>query len=464
MRRRLIKFASVSLILLLSFSIASANVYAATKPILREGMKSSAVKNLQSTLKKLGYFSPALTGYFGSATVSAVKKFQKKHDIPVTGVVATLTYNKINALLKPAVPKNATAKSIQSKNIQKPEGLKIRSTGKDVSKLQNNLKLLGYMKVSPTGDFGPITEGALIQFQKNYKLDPNGVASPATLSVIERLSGQRGSSSRGDVNRGEENKSSTDTQVVHEPLYPVKLKWISGLPQVPFLKGVGKYEGVVIHFTDNMRDTAQIEADYQKLHWRKAFVHEFIDPNEVIQVSNPDYKSWGAGEKANDRFIHLELCHADTQSDFDASFSRITQRAAEYLYRLQLGVSPAKADGTGTLWGHMDVSRYLGGTDHTDPVAYLSSWGISWDDVISSVTEKYNFLLSGEDTDARETSEKSNNPGETSIESSDTEETSIENTTGANSVESNNTGETTKENTDMEKQLTEKPMIENPQE
>ena len=390
MRKRLIKLAVVGLILLLSFSIASVNTYAATgKPILKEGMNGNAVKTLQSNLKRLGFFSQNPTGYYGDYTISAVKKFQKKYNIPATGVVATLTYNKLDALLKPA-PKKAPAKSTQSKNAQKPvslktqkpDGFKMGSASQEVLKLQNNLTLLGYMKVSPTGDFGPITESALSQFQKYCGLDPNGVADSKTLSVIDRLLGQTDGISRGgDVDHGDASQAGASggsvdqgsaIQVDFKPLSAIKLEWIPGLPQAPFLKGVGKYEGVVIHYTASPNDTAQTEADHEKKHWQTAFVHEFIDADEIIQVADPDYKSWGAGERANDRFIHLELCDAANQSDFNISFEKITLRAAEYLYINKLGVTPAKADGTGTLWGHMDVSNYLGFTDHTDPVAYLA--------------------------------------------------------------------------------------------
>ncbi len=416
MRKRLIKLVVASLIFLLSLSIASVNTYAATsKPILKEGMNGSAVKTLQSNLKRLGFFSQNPTGYYGDYTISAVKKFQKKYNIPATGVVATLTYNKLDALLKPAAPKKAPAKSTQSKitqksvssKIQKPNGLRKGSASQEVLKLQNNLTLLGYMKVPPTGNFGPITESALIQFQKYYKLDPNGVADSKTLSVIDRLIGETDSMSRGgDVDRedavqegisvGNVNQGSV-LQVNFKPLSTVRLEWIPGLPQAPFLKGVGKYEGVVLHYTASPNDTARTEADHEKKYWRNAFVHEFIDPNEIIQVADPDYKSWGAGERANDRFIHLELCDAANQNDFNISFEKITLRAAEYLYINKLGVTPARADGTGTLWGHMDVTKYLGFTNHTDPVAYLAKWGKTWNDVINSVAEKYSALASGKD-------------------------------------------------------------------
>ena len=416
MRKRLIKLLSFGLIFLLSFSVISADTYAASsRPILKSGMSGSPVKTLQSNLKKLGFFSNAPTGYYGDLTVAAVKKFQKKYGIPATGVVATLTYNKLDKLLKPKAPAKTTTKS-SSKPAQKPvksepAGLKEGSAGQQVTKLQNDLRLLGYMKVTPTGDFGPITGNAVYQLQKYYGMDPNGIADNKTLSVIGRLLGQNDSASRGgDADRGDIDRGSTgsgaegalDTaqgsivQNVVDPLYKVTKDWIPGIPKIPFLKGVGKYGGVVIHYTASPGDNARSEADHERKYWSRAFVHEFIDPNEIIQVADPDYKSWGVGESGNDRFINLELCDASNQRDFDVSFDKITQRAAEYLYARELGVTPAKADGTGTLWGHFQVSDYLGDTNHSDPVAYLAKWGKSWNDVISKVTEKYNAMASGQ--------------------------------------------------------------------
>ncbi|NMA33007.1 MAG: peptidoglycan-binding protein, partial [Clostridiaceae bacterium] len=164
----------ICIILLLSFLASSAVAFAASKPVLRKGMKSEAVKTLQKNLKKLGFFNTEPTGYFGEITLAAVKKFQKKYNIPTTGVVATLTHAKLDQLL------SKTEKP-------KPAGLKQGSTGNEVRKLQEDLNTLGYMKVKPTGHFGPITESALIQLQKYYEIEPHGVADKTTLSLIERL-------------------------------------------------------------------------------------------------------------------------------------------------------------------------------------------------------------------------------------------------------------------------------------
>ncbi|UJF35008.1 peptidoglycan recognition protein family protein [Paenibacillus hexagrammi] len=178
-------------------------------------------------------------------------------------------------------------------------------------------------------------------------------------------------------------------------LYPVIVDWIPGLPQIPYRNGIGEWEGVVMHQTANPNDTARSERAYEASTFQNAFVHEFIDPNEIIQVANPDYMAYGAGSQANPRFIHLELCSANSQDEFNRSFDRWCQRAAYFLSQRSLGVIPAKADGTGTLWSHDEVSRWLGGTTHTDPIEYLASWGKTWQDVIDSVQEQYTDIVTG---------------------------------------------------------------------
>lgn len=381
MRKRTIKLISIGIILVLAFLIASSGTLAASKPTLKKGMSGSAVKTLQLNLKKLGFFSAAVTGYYGDITVTAVKKFQKKYKIPTTGVVATLTHNKLDSLLKPK-PKPAPPPK------PKPDGLQTGNTGDQVLQLQSDLKTLGYMKAAPTGEFNTLTENALMQLQKKHGIEQHGVADTLTLSLIDRLLEQDSLSSRG----GSERENTVPVEII--PLYEVKKDWVGAAPQAPYIDGVGKYQGVVFHYTDNPGDSARFEADYVKSNWRSAFVHEFIDADEIIQVADPDYKAWGAGQYANDKFIHLELCHESTKNDFDISYKKIIRRTAEYLYINQLGVSPAKSDGSGTLWGHIDVTRYLGGTDHSDPIAYLAKWDITWSDVIEDVTDQYNELAS----------------------------------------------------------------------
>ena len=76
--------------------------------------------------------------------------------------------------------------------------LKSGMNSSSVSKLQKDLKTLGFMSISPTGYFGDITKAAVIKFQKKYSLTPDGIAGAQTLGKIDKLSGRTTTVSRGD--------------------------------------------------------------------------------------------------------------------------------------------------------------------------------------------------------------------------------------------------------------------------
>lgn len=75
-----------------------------TQPMIitRYGEKSSAVKDLQEKLIKLGYDvgKDGADGEFGRNTLAAVKKFQKEHKLVADGQVGDLTRAALEAALK----------------------------------------------------------------------------------------------------------------------------------------------------------------------------------------------------------------------------------------------------------------------------------------------------------------------------------------------------------------------------
>ncbi|ETP70261.1 hypothetical protein G159_02950 [Planococcus glaciei CHR43] len=79
-------------VLFLSFSQAEAEAHG---PDLHSGSKGQAVTELQTKLKKLGYFHVTPTGYYGSITETAVSQFQRDFGVPATGYTGTLTRNKL---------------------------------------------------------------------------------------------------------------------------------------------------------------------------------------------------------------------------------------------------------------------------------------------------------------------------------------------------------------------------------
>ncbi len=56
---------------------------------LRKGDAGAIVQSVQQRLKKYGYFDGEVTSYFGSATETAVKAFQKNNGLKVDGVVGS---------------------------------------------------------------------------------------------------------------------------------------------------------------------------------------------------------------------------------------------------------------------------------------------------------------------------------------------------------------------------------------
>lgn len=153
-----------------------------------------------------------------------------------------------------------------------------------------------------------------------------------------------------------------------------------------------KPEGVCLHFTANYNSTLDSELRYMAKNVKKAFVQAYVDADHCVECANPDLGAYGAGRHGNDRFIHIELCVAHDPVSFERSFDRYCWMTAYYLRKYNLQLIPAKSNGTGTLWTHWHVTKYLGGTTHTDPFNYLKRWGVTWETIYSRVAKHYQEL------------------------------------------------------------------------
>lgn len=135
----------------------------------------------------------------------------------------------------------------------------------------------------------------------------------------------------------------------------------------------GRPNMIVVHETANPNDSIWGEINYEKSHYNSAFVHAFVDNNSIIQISNTDHEAWGAAYPANGRAVQFEQVEVYGGWNFAAELVNAAYYTA---YKMkQYGMYPRIADGdlNATLWSHHDVSRYLGGTDHTDPDSYWSN-------------------------------------------------------------------------------------------
>ncbi|MBY8908332.1 glucosaminidase domain-containing protein [Salinicoccus roseus] len=173
---------------------------------------------------------------------------------------------------------------------------------------------------------------------------------------------------------------------------------IAGLPKYNYRNGIGKPEGVVLHETANDYSTINGEINWMSRNYNNAFVHAFVDKDNIIQVADTDHLAWGAGPNANPRFMHVELVRHDNKHDFAKSINNYTDYIANLLYKYKLPVDSAEADANGTLWSHKAISTHLGGTNHIDPYTYFDKFGYSYRDVENLIEEKYMDLYNKKTT------------------------------------------------------------------
>ncbi|MBD0263225.1 MAG: peptidoglycan-binding protein [Tolypothrix sp. Co-bin9] len=137
------------------------------------GSSGSEVTNTQKCLKKLGYFNGPVTGNFASLTQKAVIGFQRANRLAADGVVGISTERSLQ-------------QACQARN---PGGnvigdLRQGSRGASVSRLQQDLRQLGYFYGPVNGNFGLDTQQAVIRFQQASGLRADGVVGSRTKQAI----------------------------------------------------------------------------------------------------------------------------------------------------------------------------------------------------------------------------------------------------------------------------------------
>jgi peptidoglycan/xylan/chitin deacetylase (PgdA/CDA1 family) len=137
-----------------------------TYPTIRIGSTGSAVRTLQQELVDRGY-SLSVDGIFGPITQSAVMSFQRSAGIVVDGIVGPITWGKL------------LGSSGGSSSTAYPGLLKIGSSGTAVRTLQQALAGRGY-SLSVDGIFGPITQSAVMSFQRSQGITVDGIVGPVT--------------------------------------------------------------------------------------------------------------------------------------------------------------------------------------------------------------------------------------------------------------------------------------------
>ena len=156
---------------------------------MKKGNTGAAVTALQNRLIELGFLKGTASGTYDAATISAVRSFQKKNGISSNGTADLKTQQAIYS--DGAVSASATATPKPTKTpkptatVAIPEqSLRSGDSGDDVKTVQKRLKELGYYKSNIDGKMGRMTVNALKAFQKDNKLEDDGVAGKATYALL----------------------------------------------------------------------------------------------------------------------------------------------------------------------------------------------------------------------------------------------------------------------------------------
>lgn len=159
-----------------------------------------------------------------------------------------------------------------------------------------------------------------------------------------------------------------------EPSKIVEDPRMNTLPKLPYK--YGSYLGVVIHEVGEDNRTLQQWIDRMYATYNTAFVHAFVDQNEIHLTAPSEYYVWGAGKKANPYFYQIEVVRTYQFDDFARSINNQAWLTAYMLKQRGLALTLADDQkGVGTVISHDAVRQYWGGTTHVDPHEYYARWG-----------------------------------------------------------------------------------------
>lgn len=134
---------------------------------VKYGKNNADIALVQKALADKGYYHDVIDGKFGWNTYVAIWDFQKANGLQVTGEADALTLQKLGI----------TGSTTGGK-------LDYGSKGQAVRDLQSALKKLGYYKIDVDGVYGYATYEAVWSFQHKNGLKVDGIAGPATLSLL----------------------------------------------------------------------------------------------------------------------------------------------------------------------------------------------------------------------------------------------------------------------------------------
>ena len=225
---------------------------------------AKTISQLQTTLSALGYDTKGVDGHLGPATQSAIRDFERQHNLPVSGKLSEPLSSRLQQELVKQTQiqlsalgyQPGTADGLLGEDTKKAihafqKSQKLSATGQasvgllaalksaiiqqksndakqaqaqraQVEKIQRRLQALGYNIGQIDGELGPATESAIKTFQERQNLGNDGKATDQLLAVLDQaLAEQAKARTKPETSEAKTEpqkiEASTDVALINEP-------------------------------------------------------------------------------------------------------------------------------------------------------------------------------------------------------------------------------------------------------
>lgn len=158
------------------------------------GSFGSGVARMQARLQALGYACERADGVFDVTTRAAVIAFQHANRLTADGIAGSMTLSRLysdSAAAAPAQPTQTPVQTPAATPAPTPDmaapaygRLEMGSAGEQVTRLQVQLRALGFLTGAADGKFGLQTRAAVTAFQRAHGLKADGIAGTQTLALL----------------------------------------------------------------------------------------------------------------------------------------------------------------------------------------------------------------------------------------------------------------------------------------
>lgn len=162
---------------------------------------------------------------------------------------------------------------------------------------------------------------------------------------------------------------------------------VPGHPALDEGLAVKPFKQIHLHSTANANATIDGEAAYLSTNWPNGYYTHLVGQGRVMQVAAVNGGAYDVGGDWNwEAYAAIEFSEkVASQSEFDKSYKLYVELARALAK--EAGVTDFTLDTSDTagIKTHNYASKTGHGSDHTDPLAFLAKWGVSYDKLKSDI-------------------------------------------------------------------------------